>query len=82
MKREPISLNELAINVGGIWRGGFVEQPNGDSIYIVQKSVDLSDVDMGHFTKLIAQEVLNLANRHGNIKPREIEKYFDVKERK
>lgn len=82
MKREAISLNELAINAGGIWRGGFVEQPNGDSIYIVQKSVDLSDVDMGHFTKLIAQEVLNLANRHGNIKPRDIEKYFDVKERK
>ena len=82
MKREPISLNQLAINAGGIWRGGYVEQPNGNSDYTTQKSIDLSDVDMEHFTKLIAQEVLNLANRHGNIKPREIEKYFDVKERK
>lgn len=82
MKRESIPIKKIAIECGGIWQGGFVEQPNGDSIYIVEKSINLGDIDMEHFTKLIGQEILNLANRHGNIKPRDVEKYFDLKERK
>ena len=39
-------------------------------------------LDKRRFTELIGHEVLNLANRHGNIKPRDVEKYFDLKERK
>lgn len=36
------------------------------------------DFDSDKFAKLLAKEILNLANRHGNIKPREVMKYFGV----
>lgn len=38
------------------------------------------DFDSDKFAKLLAKEILNLANRHGNIKPREVMKYFGVKD--
>ena len=38
--------------------------------------------DEEQFIKLIGEEVLNLANRHGNIKPREVMKYFGIEDEK
>ena len=32
------------------------------------------------FVELLGLETLKLANRHGNIKPREVKKYFGIKE--
>ena len=51
-------LNELAIQAGGIWRGGYVEQPNGDSVYTDQKWVDPVDMDLNKFAELIVRECI------------------------
>lgn len=51
-------INELAIQSGGIWRGGHVEQPNGDSVWTEQKSVDLVDMDLNKFSKLMVKDFL------------------------
>jgi hypothetical protein len=32
------------------------------------------------FVELLGLETLKLANRHGNIKPREVKKYFGIEE--
>ena len=49
-------INELAIQAGGIWRGGYVEQSNGDSVYTERKSVDMVDMDLNKYTKLVVKE--------------------------
>jgi hypothetical protein len=52
-------INELAIQAGGVWRGGYVEQPNGDSVWTDRKFV--VDVDTEQFAKLIVQECITVA---------------------
>jgi hypothetical protein len=47
-------INELAIQAGGIWQGGYVEQPNGDSVWTDRKFV--VDVDTEQFAELIVRE--------------------------
>jgi hypothetical protein len=49
-------INELAIKAGGIWRGGYVEQPNGDSVWTDRKFV--VDVDTEQFAELIVRECI------------------------
>ena len=53
-------INELAIQCGGIWRGGYVDAPNGDSVYTDKKFVDGSELNVTQFAKLIVQECMQL----------------------
>jgi hypothetical protein len=52
-------INKLAIKAGGIWRGGYVEQPNGDSVWTDRKFV--VDVDTEQFAELIIRECAEIA---------------------
>lgn len=56
-------LNELAIQAGGVWRGGYVEHPNGDSVYTDKKYVSGCDMDVEQFTQLIVQECMEVCRR-------------------
>ena len=49
-------INELAIQAGGIWQGGYVEQANGDSVYTDRKFVSGSDMDVEQFARLLVKE--------------------------
>ena len=49
-------INELAIQCGGIWRGGYVDAPNGDSVYTDKKFVDGSELNVTQFAELIVKE--------------------------
>jgi hypothetical protein len=53
-------INELAVQAGGIWRGGYVEQPNGDSVWTERKFV--VDVDTEQFARLLIQECASAVN--------------------
>ena len=50
---------ELAIQAGGVWSGGYVEQANGNSVWTDKKFVE--DVDTEYFAKLIVRECATLA---------------------
>lgn len=52
-------LNELAVQAGGIWRGGHVEQANGDSVWTEHASVDSVDIDLHKFAMLVIQDYEN-----------------------
>ena len=52
-------INELAIQSGGIWRGGHVEQANGDSVWSERASVDPVDIDLEKFAMLVIQDYEN-----------------------
>ena len=77
-------INELAIQAGGIWRSGHVEQPNGDSVWTEQKSVDLVDMDLNKFAELIVRECADICyNRdytNGSAYGEAIEEHFGVEE--
>ena len=49
-------INELAVQAGGIWQGGYVEQANGDSVYTDRKFVSGGDMDVEQFAELIVKE--------------------------
>ena len=51
-------INELAVQSGGIWQGGYVEQANGDSVYTDKKFVSGSDMDVEQFAQLLIQECI------------------------
>jgi hypothetical protein len=51
-------INELAIQSGGIWQGGYVEQANGDSVYTGHKFVHGGDMDVEQFARLLVKECL------------------------
>ena len=53
-------INELAIQCGGIWRGGYVDAPNGDSVYTDKKFVDGSELNVTQFAELIIKECMRL----------------------
>ena len=53
-------INELAIQCGGIWRGGYVDAPNGDSVYTDKKFVDGSELNVTQFAELIVKECATL----------------------
>lgn len=50
-------IHELAIQAGGIWYGGYVEQANGDSVYTPKKYVGGSDIDLEQFAQLLEKEL-------------------------
>ncbi len=54
-------INELAIQAGGVWQGGYVEQDNGDSVYTDKKFVNGSDMDVEQFARLLVNECYNRA---------------------
>ena len=59
-------INELAIQCGGIWRGGYVNVPNGDSVYTDKKFVDGSELNVTQFAELIVQECANFIEPLGD----------------
>ena len=57
-------INELAIQAGGIWRGGYVEQANGDSVWTDKKFV--VDVDTEQFAQLMIAEFSDVVKQTAN----------------
>jgi hypothetical protein len=55
-------INELAIQAGGIWQGGYVEQANGDSVYTEHKFVHGGDLDVEQFARLLVKECASVVN--------------------
>ena len=53
-------INKLAVQAGGIWQGGYVEQANGDSVYTDRKFVHGGDMDVEQFARLLVQECANV----------------------
>ena len=53
---------ELAIQAGGVWSGGYVEQSNGNSVWTDKKFVE--DVDPEKFAELIVKECAELFNKN------------------
>lgn len=49
-------IQQLAIEAGGIWQGGYVEQANGDSVYTDKKFVSGGDMDVEQFARLLVKE--------------------------
>lgn len=60
-------INNLAILAGGEWRGGYVEQPNGDLVYTDKKWVDICDADALVFARLVARECVELVLAYDDI---------------
>jgi hypothetical protein len=54
-------LKELAVQAGGIWQGGYVEQANGDSVYTDKKFVSGGDMDVEQFARLLVKECMKVA---------------------
>jgi hypothetical protein len=59
-------INELAIQAGGIWRGGFVDHPNGSSVYTDRKFVHGGDMDVEQFARLLVKECSELVKARLN----------------
>lgn len=59
-------INELAIQAGGVWQGGYVEQANGDSVYTEHKFVHGGDMDVEQFARLLVQECLDQCADNGS----------------
>jgi hypothetical protein len=55
-------MNELAIQAGGIWQGGYVEQANGDSVYTDKKFVHGGDLDVEEFARLLVKECCDVVD--------------------
>jgi hypothetical protein len=55
-------INELAIQAGGVWRGGYVEQANGDSVYTEHKFVSGCDMDVEQFARLLVEECCDVVD--------------------
>jgi 2,4-dienoyl-CoA reductase-like NADH-dependent reductase (Old Yellow Enzyme family) len=78
-------INELAIQAGGIWQGGYVEQANGDSVYTEHKFVHGGDMDVEQFARLLIQECIDIVGIGGEFasRPKLVEKlqeHFGVEE--
>ncbi len=59
-------INELAIQAGGVWQGGYVEQANGDSVYTDQKFVHGGDMDVEQFARLMVIEFSDVVKQTAN----------------
>jgi 2,4-dienoyl-CoA reductase-like NADH-dependent reductase (Old Yellow Enzyme family) len=78
-------INLLAIQAGGIWQGGYVEQANGDSVYTEHKFVHGGDMDVEQFARLLIQECIDIVGIGGEFasRPKLVEKlqeHFGVEE--
>ena len=71
-------MNELAIQAGGVWQGGYVEQANGDSVYTEHKFVHGGDMDVEQFVRLLVKECV--LQCHHNDDMDRIEQHFGVTE--
>jgi hypothetical protein len=74
-------INELAIKAGGIWRGGYVEQANGDSVWTDRKFV--VDVDTEQFARLIVKECADFVTERATIETllgKLLKEHFGVEE--
>lgn len=72
-------INELAVQAGGIWQGGYVEQANGDSVYTDKKFVHGGDMDVEQFARLLVQECADIAdNQEDYLTAKIIKQQFGV----
>ena len=72
-------INELAVQAGGIWQGGYVEQDNGDSVYTDKKFVSGGDMDVEQFARLLIQECADIAdNQEDYLTAKIIKQQFGV----
>ena len=63
-------IRELAKQAGAHWCEGYVEQPNGDSVWQEKAKVDTDEMDLALFAELIVRECAEIcleANDHKNI---------------
>lgn len=49
-------INEIAVQAGAYWREGYTEKPNGDLAWREKVKVDIVDMDLNMFTKLIVKK--------------------------
>jgi hypothetical protein len=54
-------INELAIEAGGIWQGGYVDNQAGDGVWTEQKFVHGGDMDVEQFARLLVEESFRVA---------------------
>jgi hypothetical protein len=76
-------INELAIQAGGIWRGGYVEQANGDSVWTEQKFVHGGDMDVEQFARLLVKECADFVTERATIETllgKLLKEHFGVEE--
>ena len=76
-------INELAVQAGGIWQGGYVEQANGDSVYADKKFVSGGDMDVEQFARLLVKECADISDasfHNGSAGYLAILKHFGVEE--
>lgn len=55
-------INELAVEAGAYWRPGYVEQPNGDSVWRERVNVDMVDMDLNKYSRLIVKECADISD--------------------
>jgi hypothetical protein len=72
-------INELAVEAGAQWRGGYVEQPNGDSVWQDRAKVDIADMDLAKFTEFLLDEAADeIREIDGNDYQTELFDAFDL----
>ena len=75
-------INELAVQAGGIWQGGYVDNHAGDGVWTDKKFVSGGDMDVEQSTKLIlanADELKRGMNTDPINKPFELNSKFVAK---
>jgi len=56
-------INELAIQAGGVWQGGYVDNNAGDGVWTDKKFVHGGDMDVEQFARLLVKEFENVAKQ-------------------
>ena len=56
-------IQELAIQAGGIWQGGYVDNHAGDGVWTEQKFVNGGDMDVEQFAVLLIKEFETVAKQ-------------------
>ena len=49
-------IQELAIQAGGVWKGSYVKNANGDSVWTEQTWLDPADMDLHKFAMLVIKD--------------------------
>ena len=53
-------INELAVQAGGIWQGGYVDNHAGDGVWTDKKFVSGGDMDVEQFARLLIEECMTV----------------------
>jgi hypothetical protein len=55
-------INQLAIQAGGIWQGGYVDNHAGDGVWTEHKFVHGGDMDVEQFARLLVKEFCDVVD--------------------